>query len=61
MKQEKYLMVLMDSRGALRFSGHNHGDATAGVDEGDGGRRWRSSCGLVRREEEEDEKEKRGE
>ena len=36
------------------------GDAAARVNEGDEGRRWRSLCGLVRREEEEEGEKKRG-
>ena len=53
--------MLADSEGVSRCFWTVQGDAAAVVDEGDGGRRWRSLGGLVRREEEEYEKEKRGE
>ena len=53
--------MLADSRGVPRHFWTVQGDAAAGVDAGDGGQRWGSSQGLVRHEEEEDEKEKRGE
>ena len=36
------------------------GDAAAGVEVGDEGRRRRSSCGLVHREEEEESEKERG-
>ena len=37
------------------------GDAAAGVEVGDEGRRRRSSCGMVRREEEEEGEKEMGE
>ena len=60
-RKREYLLVLANSGGVSWRFWSVQGDAAARVDEGDGGRWWRSSCGLVRREEEEDEKEKRGE
>ena len=53
--------MLMGQRRGTAVLWSIQGDAAAGVEVGDEGRRRRSSCGLVRREEEEECEKERGE
>ena len=55
------LLVLADSGGVSRRFWFVQGDAAAGVDKGDKGRRRPSSCGLGRHEEEEEGEKEKGE